>query len=93
MDAAIVRYRIERRCLAIDMESTRTRLLEADLECLTGATERPLGEIAEELGYTYRCRGCGQICDTLWCGCDAGAPDDDDGVSDANWGAEEANNA
>jgi hypothetical protein len=30
MDAAIVRYRIERRCLAIDMESTRTRLLEAD---------------------------------------------------------------
>jgi putative Mn2+ efflux pump MntP len=28
MDAAIVRYRIERRCLAINMESTRTRMLE-----------------------------------------------------------------
>jgi hypothetical protein len=28
MDAAIVRYRIERRYLAINMESTRTRMLE-----------------------------------------------------------------
>lgn len=30
LDAAIVRYRIERRCLVIEMESTRARLVEAD---------------------------------------------------------------
>ena len=34
-------------------------------------------EIADQLGYTYRCRGCGQVCDGPWCGCDAGAPEDE----------------
>ena len=33
-------------------------------------------ERAEELGYTYNCRGCGQKSDTPWCGCAAGAPED-----------------
>jgi len=27
---------------------------------------------AEERGYTKPCRGCGQITDTGWCGCQAG---------------------
>ncbi len=31
----------------------------------------------EEYGYTYRCRGCGQWCDTSWCGCPEGAEDDE----------------
>ena len=31
-------------------------------------------EHAEELGYTQHCRGCGQMTDTGWCGCAAGAP-------------------
>ncbi len=35
-----------------------------------------LRDWAEDHGYTYRCRGCGDICDTSWCGCAAGEPEE-----------------
>ena len=41
---------------------------------------KTLAEIGEELGYTYNCRGCGQKSDTPWCGCDAGAPEEESDV-------------
>lgn len=37
-----------------------------------------LKDWAEDHGYTIPCRGCGQIGDTSWCGCAAGAPEDEE---------------
>jgi hypothetical protein len=35
-------------------------------------------EDAEDHGYVWPCRGCGQITDTGWCGCQAGQPEPGD---------------
>ena len=45
-------------------------------------------EAAEQLGYTYRCRGCGRLTDTGWCGCAAGEPDDEPEEDGEAWDVE-----